>query len=85
VPRPEQLPEGGVYKLYLFGPREAGEFSVTTMTEALPGFWVANVTGPPFPIAQLQSILISSERPENVGAPQGLGVATAVLISPPQV
>lgn len=80
VPRPEQLPGGEVYKIYV-GRMASDDFSVTTMTEGLPGVWVADVSVP-FPVPEIQSILISAEQEENVGVPQGLGVAT-IILGPP--
>lgn len=77
VPRPEQLPDGGVYKVY-FGRRRGDTVLGGTMTEGLPGVWLALIR-PPFSLAEISSILVTSERRANLGPPQGLGVATVIL------
>lgn len=80
VPRPEQLPGGEVYKVFL-GRRESDDIAVATMTECLANLWVASFT-PFFPVGEVQSVLVSAERRTNVGRPEGLGVAT-VILGPP--
>lgn len=80
VPRPEQLPGGEVYKVYL-GRMESDDFDLATMTECLPGLWVVDMR-PFFPAPEIQSILVTAEQEENVGVPQGLGVAH-IILGPP--
>jgi LysM repeat protein len=80
IPRPEELPGGEVYKMYL-GRQESDDFAVAAMVEGLPGVWIVNAT-PFFPIPEIQSILVSAEQEENVGIPEGLGVAILILGPP---
>lgn len=80
VPRPEVLPGGEVYKVYV-GQQESDTFDLDQMTECLPGLWVADFR-PSFPVPEIQSILVTAELEENVGVPQGLGVAH-IILGPP--
>lgn len=80
VPDPRQLPGGEVYKVYL-GQVASDTFVVETMVEGPPATWVG-VVAPPFPLGEVQSVYISAERADNVGIPQGLGVAR-VILGPP--
>ncbi|MGE5552940.1 MAG: hypothetical protein ACM3XZ_03325 [Betaproteobacteria bacterium] len=54
---------------------------MATLTECLPGIWAVNMT-PFFPVAEIRSLLVSAEEEENVGLPQGFGVAH-IILGPP--
>ena len=77
VPRPDELPDGEVYKLWV---RESGNGQqvVSTMEEIFPGYWGGRVQVN-FSLTTGVSILITSEQEENTTAPAGLGVAEKIL------
>ena len=81
VPRPEILPPGGGQYRLTVNQLASDAFEVAFMTECLPGHWFGRVDLP-WPTSEVGSILISAEPVGNVGLPQGLGVATAIVAVP---
>lgn len=61
VPRPEQLPGGEVYKVYV-GRMASDEFAVETMTEGLPGVWIGRRPDGRLPLHGI-AVALSRTRP----------------------